>query len=177
MDRIGKYACIERERRFWLKAIPPQIAACPVRRITDKYLTHSRLRLRKVEDLQGNVIALKLTQKYAIESTLPWQCLITNLYLNPSEFNQFATLSGDTLIKQRYRYEWQGIQFGIDVFEAKHTGLVLAEVEAPTDEQLFSIPLPDFASKEVTDAAFFTGGNLARLTAAEFQQALQRGEF
>jgi hypothetical protein len=49
MERIGKYACIERERRFWLKE-PPDLDACPVRRITDKYLHYSRLRLRKVED-------------------------------------------------------------------------------------------------------------------------------
>lgn len=177
MDRIGKYACIERERRFWLKEIPPQIVACPVRRITDKYLDNSRLRLRKIEDSQGNIIALKLTQKYATEFTASYQRLITNLYLNPSEFEQLAALSGDTLIKQRYRYDWQGFQFGIDVFEAKHAGLVLAEVEAPTDEQLFSIPIPDFVCKEVTNAAFFTGGNLAKLTAAELQQAFQLGEF
>lgn len=80
------------------------------------------------------------------------------------------------MIKRRYRYNWQGFQFGINVFEAKHSGLVLAEVEAPTDEQLFSIPVPD-GFKEVTDIAFFTGGNLAKLTAAEFQQNLQLGEF
>lgn len=176
MDRIGKYACIERERRFWLKE-PPPLAICPVRRITDKYLHYSRLRLRKVEDNAGNIIALKLTQKYALESASPYQRLITNLYLNPSEFEQLATLAGNTLIKQRYRYDWQGFQFGIDVFEAQLSGLVLAEVEAATDAELFSIPVPDFIFKEVTDIAFFTGGNLAKLTAAELQQALHLGEF
>jgi CYTH domain-containing protein len=177
MERIGKYACIERERRFWLKELPPQIVACPVRRITDKYLENSRLRLRKVEDNQGNIIALKLTQKYPLESASPYHRLITNLYLNPSEFEQLNLLVGDTLIKQRYRYEWKGFQFGVDVFADKLSGLVLAEVEAATDEELFRLPVPDFACEEVTESAFFTGGNLAKLTAAELQQAFWVGEF
>ncbi len=139
-------------------------------------MDNSRLRLRKVEDDEGNIIALKLTQKYPLESASPYHRLITNLYLNLSEFEQLATLAGDTLIKQRYRYNWQGFRFGIDVFVGKLSGLMLAEVEAPTDTELFSIPVPDFAFQEVTDNAFFTGGNLARLTAGEFQQAFQSGE-
>lgn len=80
------------------------------------------------------------------------------------------------MIKQRYRYDWEGFWFGIDVFGAQLSGLVLAEVEAATDEELFRIPVPDFVCQEVTNAVFFTGGNLAKLTAAELQQALQSGE-
>lgn len=176
MERVGKYACMERERRFLVKEIPAEIIACSnFRRIKDQYLIHSRLRLRKVEDPQGNIIALKLTQKYALESTLSFQRLITNTYLNLPEFNQLAILAGNRLVKRRYRYDWNGIQFGVDVFETDLSGLVLAEVEAETDAELLSIPIPDFAVREVTDEAFFTGGNLAQLTSAEFQQAFQLG--
>jgi hypothetical protein len=51
--RGGKYARVERERRFLLAGPPPAPAVTASRRITDRYLPGTRLRLRRVECLDG----------------------------------------------------------------------------------------------------------------------------
>lgn len=60
----------------------------------------------------------------------------------------------------------------IDVFEGRHQGLILAdmelEIKAGTDE----FALPSFVLKDVTNDLFFTGGNLISLTDEEFRQGL-----
>jgi CYTH domain-containing protein len=50
--------------------------------------------------------------------------------------------------------------------------LVLAEIEFA--EETTAIALPPFALREVTQEAFFAGGNLARLSQDMFQAGLQR---
>ena len=49
--REGKYARIERERRFLLAGPPPAAAVTARRRITDRYLPGTRLRLRRIDYL------------------------------------------------------------------------------------------------------------------------------
>ena len=49
--RIGKYACLEIERRYLLPHCPPNLAGRPPHsRITDHYLLPSRLRLRQAHE-------------------------------------------------------------------------------------------------------------------------------
>jgi hypothetical protein len=60
--REGKYARVERERRFLLDS-PPPLPSAASRRITDRYLPGTRLRLRRVEYLDSGACELKLTQK------------------------------------------------------------------------------------------------------------------
>jgi hypothetical protein len=43
-----KYALVERERRFLLAALPSGVRLTDERHITDRYLTGTRLRLRRV---------------------------------------------------------------------------------------------------------------------------------
>ena len=61
--RAGKYARVERERRFLLARPPPAPAVIASRRITDRYLPGTRLRLRRVDHLDGGTCEFKLTQK------------------------------------------------------------------------------------------------------------------
>ena len=63
VPRAGKYARVERERRFLLADLPARAAAATPRRITDRYLTGTRLRLRLVEHQDGGGCVYKLTQK------------------------------------------------------------------------------------------------------------------
>ena len=51
--RQGKYARVERERRFLLAGPPPASAVTVSRRITDRYLPGTRLRLRRVDYLDS----------------------------------------------------------------------------------------------------------------------------
>ena len=56
--REGKYARVERERRFLLAGPPRTSAVTASRRITDRYLPGTRLRLRRVDHLDSTGIGI-----------------------------------------------------------------------------------------------------------------------
>src|SRR6185369_3743396 len=140
-----KYARIETERRFLLARAPDRLPA-EYRRIRDWYLEDTRLRLRRIEDPQGNVLALKLGQKYGtgLSTTM------TNLYLTAAEYDLLRTLGGRPIVKRRYAYPQAGLTFSVDVFEDELAGLVLAEIELEDERAAESVTLPDFALADVT---------------------------
>jgi hypothetical protein len=173
-----KYAQIERERRFLLQDLPAGLAQRPFTHITDHYLPHTRLRLRRMTDETGAIVALKLTQKFRetgfdkLSDQPGSQTIITNFYLNGTEYQTLAQLGGNSLTKRRYRLPSGSHKFSIDVFEGDLAGLVLAEIEALTDEELAHVPQPEWAVAEVTGDVFFTGGNLVTTTPAQLRAKL-----
>lgn len=173
-----KYAQIERERRFLLQDLPDGLAQRPFTHITDHYLPHTRLRLRRMTDETGAVVALKLTQKFretgfdTLSHQPGTQTIITNFYLNETEYQTLAQLGGNILTKRRYRLPSDSHTFSIDVFEGDLAGLVLAEIEALSDEELAHVPQPDWTVAEVTDDVFFIGGNLVTTTLTQLRAKL-----
>ncbi|MFE9428157.1 hypothetical protein ACFYNO_34965 [Kitasatospora sp. NPDC006697] len=156
--REGKYARVERERRFLLASPPALDSATAVRRVTDRYLDGTRLRLRLVELRDSGGVELKLTQKVAADRPGPVQGLITNIYLSPDEYDRLLALPAATLRKTRYSFP----PLGVDVFDAPLHGLVLAEAEFDSDEEASAFPPPPGTLAEVTDDPRFTGGRLVR---------------
>jgi CYTH domain-containing protein len=156
--RAGKYARVERERRFLLAGPPPASAVTARRRITDRYLPGTRLRLRRVECSGSGTCQFKLTQKVPVGQPGYLQGLITNTYLSAAEYDLLTSLPGDVLSKMRLSVP----PLGIDVFDPPLHGLVLAEAEFTTDEAAQSFPVPPAAIAEVTDDIRFTGGCLAQ---------------
>ncbi|GAA1933909.1 hypothetical protein [Kitasatospora viridis] len=156
--RAGKYALVERERRFLLAAPPAVAAVTATRRITDRYLDGMRLRLRRVEHLEAGTWEFKLTQKVPAGGTGAVQGLITNMYLTRAEYDRLTVLPAVELSKTRYAAG----SVGVDVFEPPLHGLVLAEAEFGTDEEAASFRPPEGTVAEVTDDARFTGGRLVR---------------
>jgi hypothetical protein len=89
----GKYARIERERRFLLVGLPAGEQPAAARKIIDHYLAGTTLRLRCVRRPGGD--QYKLTQKIPAPQPGPVQGLITNIYLSEAEYNQLvAALPG-----------------------------------------------------------------------------------
>ena len=174
-QRIGKYACLETERRYLLKAIPEDL---PGNRngwlITDRYFPHTRLRLRNMKSIPGNENIYKLTQKYRSRTQNAYETTITNLYLTEAEYNFLEPLEAKIIKKKRYPYSAQDHNFSIDVFEGRHQGLILAEIEFETVSELDEFVFPSFALKDVTEDLFFTGGNLVVMTDEEFREGLSR---
>lgn len=170
MNNLQKYAYIERERRFLLLAPPLDLALegeyC---RIIDRYIPDTRMRLRRMEAPDGRVLAYKMTQKFVCEGQPAHQCMITNIYLEAHEYEKLNCLTGKRLIKRRYPYWHEGIRYSVDLFSGPLRGLVLAEVERPTDNDLLRLPAPSFAVAEVTADRFFTGGRLVQLSSADFR--------
>lgn len=152
----GKYARVERERRFLLADLPRDPPATAIRTITDRYLIGTTLRLRHIADQRGGH-QYKFTQKIPAERPGLAQGLITNTYLSKTEYDLLAGLPATTLIKTRYRIP----PFGIDVFAPPLYGLVLAEVEFDTDNAVLAFRPPSYVIAEVTEDQRFTGGCLA----------------
>lgn len=171
--RATKYARVERERRFLLRERPADLPE-GYRRIRDWYVDGTRLRLRRVEDPHGNVLDLKLGQKYRPAPGAGLSTTLTNLYLTEVEFELLRRLGGRAIVKRRYSYCYAERDFSIDVFEQALEGLVMAEIEFDSDDAADGLAIPEFALAEVTSDPLFTGGVLARTTAAELQQALAR---
>jgi hypothetical protein len=84
----GKYARIERERRFLLTGLPFGEQPADGRKIVDHYLTGTTLRLRCVLRPGGD--QYKLTQKIPAAQLGPVQGLITNIYLSKAEYDQLS---------------------------------------------------------------------------------------
>ncbi len=105
------------------------------------------------------LIIFKLTQKIPEEGRRD-RGLITNTYLSEREYELFSGLGGRELRKIRYSIP----PMGVDVFAPPLDGLILAEVEFLTDDEMAEFALPDYVAAEVTSDVRFTGGELARAT-------------
>jgi CYTH domain-containing protein len=158
-----KYARLERERRFLLAEVPPHEGAIAVRRIVDRYLNGTRLRVRQVTEHASPRPEYKLTQKVPSGRSGPAQGLITNTYLSRAEHDLLATLPAALLTKTRHSIP----PLGVDVFDPPLHGLVLAEAEFDTASEAHAFAPPDYVIAEVTDDPRFTGGRLARASRSE----------
>jgi len=164
MPKKHKYARIEWERRFLLDRFPGQAIVTRVRRIEDRYIDGTTLRLRQQRDDDGQ-IAFKLTQKLADKGAGARQELITSMYLTATEFGMLANLPAKVLTKSRHSVP----PFGIDVFDGVLSGLVLAEAEFRSGVEVPTLALPTFIGPEVSDDPRFTGGRLAAVSREELK--------
>lgn len=163
----SKYARIEWERRFLLDGFPKKANVTRVRRITDRYMEGTILRLREQIDYGGEM-QFKLTQKLAAGKSGPRQGLITTMYLTKGEYDVLAKLQARILTKTRYSIP----PFGIDVFEGALRGLVLGEAEFNSDAECRALALPSFIAREVSDDPRFTGGRLVTASRQELESWL-----
>ena len=151
----SKYARTEWERRFLLKSFPNGEKVTRIRRIDDRYIEGTTLRLRRQSDNDGGTV-FKLTQKLPGGTQRGEQGLITSMYLTNAEFNVLATLPAKELTKVRHSIP----PFGIDLFQGSLNGLVLAEAEFNSADESADLVLPSCVSAEVSDDRRFTGGSL-----------------
>jgi CYTH domain-containing protein len=171
----SRYARIERERRYLLQDLPERLTRADDHlQITDNYITGTRLRIRKVRDPKTNKWIVKFTQKFAPNPEDLSRTVITNTYLNAIEAEMLAVFEANEIRKNRYRFEFEGRQFSIDMFLGDLFGLVLAEVSFETDEDLDSFPKPPFALADVTNNEIFSGGRLSELTFEDIRSEVAR---
>jgi len=170
-----KYARVERERRFVLRGLPPGLELThPHTQIFDNYVTATRLRLRKIRVPERREWVWKLTQKFAPDAGDLSRTLITNIYLSQYEYELLSVFEGNELRKNRYPYEHEGRRYSVDIFLGALHGLVLAEIEFETDEEMRDFQAPPFAALEVTNEEMFTGARLVELTAERVREELAR---
>ena len=172
-QRIGKYACLEIERRYLVRALPAGLAGQPPANvITDVYVPGTRLRLRRMQPPTGPAV-LKLGQKFRTTDQPATETTITNMVLNDAEYAILRRMGGREIVKDRHVQLHTGRRYGVDVFRGELKGLILAEVECETREELATLTLPPFAVADVTEDAFFTGGRLVEINAAQLRAKLK----
>jgi CYTH domain-containing protein len=159
-----KYARVERERRFLLDRFPGDLNVVPTRRIIDRYIDGTTLRLREQNEEHAPTM-FKLTQKVPARASGAHQGLITSMYLTQDEFCVLAQLSAKTLSKMRFSVP----PFGIDVFEGSLAGLVLGEAEFDSVAAADALTLPSFIGPEVSADSRFTGGRLVGASRHDIQ--------
>jgi CYTH domain-containing protein len=159
-----KYAKIERERRFLLAQFPNNANVVRMRRIIDRYIDGTSLRLRKLIDDNGPT-AFKLTQKIPARDIGGQQGLIVTMYLTEAEFGVLEQLPAQMLTKTRHSIP----PFGIDVFDGELEGLILAEAEFDSAAEAEALIIPSYIFREVSDNERFTGGQLARTSRQELK--------
>jgi CYTH domain-containing protein len=126
--------------------------------------------LRILTDSDTGRRVLKLSKKH--ESDSPYFRTVSRILLSPGEFELFDSLGGHRLRKVRHYHNHRNRVFSIDVFEGELDGLVLCETEAEGLPELMAVEPPLYASHEVTEDVFFTGGNLCRANRAELLRKL-----
>jgi CYTH domain-containing protein len=171
----SRYARMERERRFILRELPlPLTRASEHVQIWDNYITGTRLRLRKIRTPQTKKWTMKLTQKSAPAPPDFSRTIITNTYLSAYEYQVLSVFEGNEIRKNRYPFEYEGRMYSIDVFLGALQGLILAETDFESDEELDSFAVPAFAVMDVTNEEIFTGGRLVDLTIDELRAEMGR---
>jgi CYTH domain-containing protein len=159
MPTSMKYAHVEREQRFLLTAVPEQLGAVPAKRLYDRYLVGTQLRVRVVEE-PGCDPVLKLGQKIRLEGEPPMAVAHTTMYLDRAAYDALLGLPAAELRKTRRVIHLSEMTVAVDEFHGDLEGLVLAEVDLGEDTPpVAQLPIRYLA--EVSDDERFTGGMLA----------------
>lgn len=167
-----RYTRVEYERRFLVApgAEWKRFVESYSKTYEDKYLRGTRLRLRILTDSDTGRRVLKLNKKS--ESPSPYFRTVNRILLSSLEYEFLDRLDGERLRKTRYYHNHLGRVFSIDVFEGELDGLVLCETEGDGLEELMAVQPPSYIRSEVTEDAFFEGGNLSRTTRGELRRKL-----
>lgn len=169
----AKYSVPELERRFLLHGLPS--GTSDPRRIRDRYFEGTRLRLRLVEDLAGEVLERKLGHKRRPDQADPAAIYHTSLYLNEAEWALLGDLPGCCLVKVRRTIQAGERRAAVDVFEGPLEGLIMLEVEFRTHQERAAYRPPAWVGEEVTHREEFSGGALSASSGDELRRLL--GQF
>ncbi|MCM1468294.1 MAG: CYTH domain-containing protein [Alistipes sp.] len=146
---------MEIERKFLVDHIPYDLNGFHCRQIEQAYLnTEPVVRIRRDND------AYYLTYKSK-------GFLVREEYNLPLDKESYLHLrpKADGIIITKKRYE---IPYGdkytieLDIFEGRHAGLVLAEVEFASTDEAENFPVPDWFSTDVTSLREYSNSNLSK---------------
>lgn len=149
---------MEIERKFLVNTPPDGYTSCPYHQIEQAYLcTEPVIRIRREDEsyyLTYKSKGLLSREEY-------------NLPLTREAYDHLLTKAdGNILTKKRYLLPVEGrpdLTIEFDVFEGKFSGLMLAEVEFPTEEDAMAFLPPAWFSRDVTLTGEYQNSRLSRL--------------
>jgi CYTH domain-containing protein len=163
MERAGKYAIWELERRFVFHELPDRFELESRWLVEDRYLLGTSLRLRAMERLDGDhaEVRLKLGQKH-VDVHGDWSRMrSTNLYLVEEEHALLAGLPAHVLRKERRIGTVDGERFAIDLIELGEEQLRLATIDFEDDASMAGWSPPGWLDADVSSDERYTGAALA----------------
>ena len=147
----------EIERKFLLKELPPRLNRFRHYAIAQGYLANEaggrHVRLRKKAKVTS--LTFKVGRGSAREER--------EIRLSGK---QFATLwpatRGRRLRKTRYEIPWKNLKIEVDIYHGRNHGLVVAEVEFPSQASCRKFKPPRWFGREVTGEKRYSNVRLAR---------------
>jgi len=146
----------EIERRFILEVVPEEVLSSPSVLIQQGYITGHpvTVRLRKIED-EGVFLTVK-------RGSLPNR-EEREVHLTHEQFEVlWPVTEGWRLEKRRYRCPWNEHVIEVDVFDGRHLGLIIAEVEFETVIASEQFTPPSWFGREITDDKNFSNAKLSQ---------------
>lgn len=146
---------MEIERKFLVKSMPEDLEKYPVRLLEQGYLnTNPVVRVRR--DGEGYELTYKGKGLLAREEY--------NLPLDEASY-QHLLEKCDGLILTKRRYEiplTEALTAELDVFEGDYTGLMLVEVEFPSEEAAKTFQPPAWFGEDVTLSGKYANSRLSQ---------------
>jgi CYTH domain-containing protein len=151
-------AVLEIELTFLVTRLP-DLSSCKRKEMRDVYFPasalHPVLRVRQKDD------SYEFTKKTQLDPNDASTQQEENVRLTKVEFDALAQGAGKEVVKTRYFYPYQDVTLEIDVFKGALQGLVLVDVEFPSQAARDAFVAPDFCAADVTQEEFIAGGMLA----------------
>jgi adenylate cyclase len=157
MRRPHHVSSREIERKFLIKRLPLEILRSRHFRIRQGYLAtetggrHVRLRQRG----KTNLLTFKLGRGVVREER--------EIRLSGKQFAiLWPATTGRRLRKVRYEVRWKNFTVEIDIYQGSNRGLVIAEVEFPSEASCRKFNPPSWFGREVTGQKRYSNVRLAR---------------
>lgn len=145
----------EIERKYLIRTLPENLDAYPYHEIEQGYLcTAPVVRIRRQDEeyyLTYKSKGLMIREEY-------------NLPLTAESYAHLKTkIDGHLISKRRYLIPFAPYTIELDIFTSPEKGLVLAEVEFPSEEAALSFRAPDWFGEDVTNSSRYHNSNLSKL--------------
>lgn len=145
----------EIERKYLIRTLPENLETYPYHEIEQGYLcTAPVVRIRRQDDeyyLTYKSKGLMIREEY-------------NLPLTAESYAHLKSkIDGRLISKRRYLIPFAPYTIELDIFSSPEKGLVLAEVEFPSEEAALSFQAPDWFREDVTNSSKYHNSNLSKL--------------
>jgi adenylate cyclase len=146
----------EIERKFLVKRLPENLAQYPHDEIQQGYLAVApggvQVRLRKKGAIRS--LTFKRGNRSAREER--------EIRLSAEQFDAlWPATAGRRLSKVRYEVPWHDHMIEIDIYNGRHDGLVVAEVEFDDEKSCTAFEPPDWLGEEVSGKSRYSNVELA----------------
>jgi adenylate cyclase len=157
MRRTHHVSSREIERKFLIKRLPLEILRCRHFRIAQGYLANEaggrHVRLRKKRKTAS--LTFKVGRAAAREER--------EIRLSAKQFGTlWPATAGRRLRKTRYEIPWKNLTIEIDIYHGRNQGLMVAEVEFPSQASCRRFKPPRWFGREITGEKRYSNVRLAR---------------